>query len=769
MYGAKLMKIKRYQAAFIICVTFSFSFIPPSIAADEPELALEEVIVTAQKREQFLQSTPVTIDVLSGDWVDAAQIESIAAIAAFSPGVSIDAFPASQPRVFIRGVGSGDTGAGGDQSSAVYVDGIHMSRPGFLAFDSFDVNRIEVLKGPQGTLWGKNVVGGLIHVINNQPDETMSGRLQATVGNEGIVNLAGMLNAPLGEWLSSRFVLISRQHDGFAYNQFTGNELFDEDRLAYRAMFLARPTDALELGLSIYGADEDNAGSARNQFDGSVAGLSRDPDGDSRTTTGEIDGFERRDTQSTTFTVDWRTQVGDFHLIANHRELDLDFLEDLDGNNLLQYLTEGAGNPLQIQRGVSEDSQVTSLELRLSAPDESKLFWQVGTYLEDVETDQRTEGGLVGGGCYYDLAALGAPGVPAAAAVLAALTGASIPDIAPTAIALCGLTDASVSATLPPEVAVATNETTTMAVFGELTYAFTERTNLTAGLRWTKDEKDYTADTSETILPITIDAPYSLVAASDSWSEPTWRLTLDSQFNDNLFGYATVSTGYKAGGFQDVPPNPTDARTSFDPEKVINYEAGIKSEIWDQRARLNATVFYMDYTDLQVRQLDGTISVTTNAGKAKIQGLELEFQAVPVDGLQLAASYTYLDTEFTEFVQEGEDYSGNQLSRTPKNAYRLNAAYSLPIANGDLSIEADYAWNDDRFDDNSNQPPEIIDSYGLLDARIRYVLDGWEVSLWGRNLTDEEYITHYPTFSGFAFVTFGPPRTYGLTVSKTFQ
>lgn len=690
------------------------ALLAPAMAAGADKPVLEEVLVVAQKRVQDLQSTPLSITAFSGRQANASQINSIEAVANYSPGLHIDAFPASQPRPFIRGVGSGDTGAGGDQSVAFYVDEVYMSRPGMLTFDSFDLERLEVLKGPQGTLWGKNVAGGLIHVIHNRPQDGFDAKVQGTAGNEGIVNLSGMLNMPLGDSLLTRFVISSRQHDGFAENINTGNELFDEDHLSGRAMFLYRPNDDMELEYIYSAAEEDNAGSARNQFDGEITDLPRDPDGDIRKTTGEIDGYDRRDTRMHILKFDWRNELADLHVIGAYRELDLDYLEDLDGNNIDDF--DGVnGNFIQLQRGSSEDSEAASLEARLSSPETGGLFWQLGAYYEEVDIKQRTQG------------------------TLAALGGT--------------------------EIGITTNETESAAVFGELVYPLTDRVNLTGGLRWGQDEKTNTQDTSQSTFPLTIDAPYDEVEASNEWDEVTWKVTLDAQFNEQLFGYATVSTGYKAGGYQDVAPNPRDAVTSFDPESVINYELGIKSELWDGRARVNASTYFMDYEDLQVRQVDGTVTLTTNAGAAEIKGFELDASILPTDGLSLGVKYSYLDTEFTDFVQDGVDYSGNRLSRAPENSYTLHGAYTLPVGNGDLTFSTDYSWTDDQFEDNSNLPPEIVHDYGLLDARIAYETGPWNFSVWGKNLTDEEFATHYVSFAGISFVSFNAPATYGVTVS----
>ena len=367
--------------------------------------AIEKIVVTAQKREQYLQSTPLTIDVFSGDQVEKNRIESVQNIANLTPGLTMDAFPSSQPRPFIRGVGSSDTGAGGDQSTAIYVDGIYMSRPAFLSFDYFDLQRIEVLKGPQGTLWGKNVVGGLIHVITNKADSYFDTKLQATVGSDGIVNTNAMINLPLIEdKLFSRFVISTSNNDGFAENINTGNELMSEDRLSGRAHFIFKATEDLELGLSFNAINEKNGGSARNLYDENITGLSKDPNKDNRKTSGETDGFEDRDIFSVTATAKWVTEIADINITANHKELEYTFNEDMDGTNLLDYAMSGnnIGDPLQLQRGGDENTESESLEVRISGNLENDLFWQIGGYYEKSDINQNSVTGLFSGLCAVD-------------------------------------------------------------------------------------------------------------------------------------------------------------------------------------------------------------------------------------------------------------------------------------------------------------------------------------------------------------------------------
>ncbi|NQY89691.1 MAG: TonB-dependent receptor [Colwellia sp.] len=778
-----------HLSALSIAVTLAMQpVLAVEIIEDEKNArAIEKIVVTAQKREQYLQSTPLTIDVFSGDQIEKNRIESVQNVANLTPGLSMDAFPSSQPRPFIRGVGSADTGAGGDQSTAVYVDEIYMSRPAFLSFDYFDLQRIEVLKGPQGTLWGKNVVGGLIHVITNKADSYFDAKLQATVGNDGIVNTNGMINVPLIEnKLFSRFVISASQNDGFAKNINTGSQLMSEDRLSGRAHFLLKAMEDLELGLSFNVVNEDNTGSARNLYDGNITGLSTDPDNNNRITSGEIDGFDERDIFSITATAKWSTERADINITANHKELEYAFNEDFDGTNLLDFAMSGnsIGDPLQIQRGGSEETESNSLEVRISGDTENDLFWQAGIFYEKSDINQNSISGLFSGLCAVDALLTSAGAIPSGAYAAALPTliaqGFGFPTPYATAYGLGVASGCDSSNSLATPAAkqsfhqVAINES--YAIFGELSYPLSDIYTLTAGSRYSTDQKDYTVDSSDSFMGIQLAAKgtpngYEQVNASDDWDAFTWKLTLDAQFDPDLFGYATVSTGYKAGGFQDGPLTAEDAAISFDPEHITNVELGLKAELLDGSMRLNSSVFLMVQKDLQVRKLEGTVVTTTNAGEAEIKGLELEVMLLPIDELSLGLKYTYLDAVFIDFFDGQNDYSGNRLSRTPEHSFVLNIAYDIesPFGmNGLLSLESDYSWNDSRFEDNSNEAPEVIAAYGLLDARIVYDFDNWQFSAWAKNITDEEFETHYIKFGNSSYITFGQSRTVGVTANWRF-
>jgi iron complex outermembrane recepter protein len=770
------IKLPTILGAASVAITSIINF---SQAAETEDVRQIEVIeVTALKRLQNLQKAPVSIDVLSSEKVEQAQIGSVEDISNITPGLTMDAFPKTQPRPYIRGIGSSDIGAGSDQSSAVYIDNVYMSRPGFLAFDSFDVERIEVVKGPQGTLWGKNVVGGLVHIINKKPTDFTEAKIKGTVGSEGTLNGNLMVNLPLiDETLFTRMVVNSSHHDGYGFNNNTGNELSDENNLTGRFQLLYNANDDLSVNLAVSTINEKNAGPARSLLDGQVQDLSIDPDGDVWLTSGEVDGFENREVTSFTANVEWNLDFGNLSVIANRKTLDLAFLEDLDGTNMLDFAlsNNSSGDVLQIQRDGQEETKSNMLELRLASKEEGDLLWQVGYYFENTKIEQTNTDGLFAGLCFTDNA-IGASGFYASGLATLVAQGLGFPSQSAVqygqAISMSCSPDAELSTPAALQRFNQFGHVTSRAIFGEVTYDLSESYTLTVGSRYSKDEKEFSVDSNGSFLAFQLLANgypfgYDQVTGKDTWDAFTYKITLDGDFSEDTFGYATVSTGYKSGGFQNNPLTPEQAVDSFNPERATNYEVGVKTHSFGDKLQLNAALFYMKQKDLQVHQLDGTISLTQNAGEASVKGLELETKFHATSSLTFDLKYNYLNAKFDEFIDRGINYSGNKLRMTPKNSFTLSAMYNWdnPFSSGGyLQLNGDINFKDKRFLDNSNQPPEILDETSVVNLQLMYSLENYQLSFWAKNITNESYKTHYAQVYN-SYATYGAPRTFGVSAS----
>lgn len=696
---------------------------PADASATSQEAArIDDVIVTAQRRSQNLQDVPITMNVMGAAEVEQARIVQVSDVANRTVGLNFDAFPASQPRPAIRGIGSSDRGAAGDPSTAVFIDEVYMGRPAAVAFDAFDVARIEVLKGPQGTLWGKNVVGGAIHVVNQRP--SLSGfdaSVAATLGNYDRLDLAGYANLPLGDTLALRLSASSRTHDGYVHNTYLDNRVEDQDTKSLRAQLLFQPSDNLSIVLGVDGTRDRATAQARHTIgvdpaSGTAAVWRPTIDRDRDTTRMDTNGHDERDTWGVRLGVDWTFDDFVLSSISSWRRLDYNSFGDGDGGN-------PTTNVLNIRGDQIEETSFGSQELRLSALPGSRLGWVVGAYYFHADTDRT------------DIFRLDSPPQPSG-------TFGAIDRY-----------DQS-------------NITESVAAFADATWAATDRINIFGGLRWSKDEKDYDVSNAASTALLRARERFT-ISASDSWDELTYRVGGDYRLAEHVMAYGVISSGFKSGGFQDTAATGVSAATPFSPETATNYEIGLKAELFDRALLLNPSLFWTDYTDLQVRRTVGFDTITTNAGSARIKGFELTSRWEPVEGLSLGLAYAWNDARFEELVDNGRDFSGNRLTRNPEHKWTFSPAYERTLGSGAvISGAVDVQYESFIFDDIDNNALNVRPAKTLVDARLGFTSpDGrWEASLWGKNLGDEVYITHQYILTGGQFAFYGEPRTFGGTV-----
>ncbi|MDP1619264.1 TonB-dependent receptor [Phenylobacterium sp.] len=680
---------------------------------------LEEVVVTAQRRSESLQDVPVTVTAFGAGQVEEARIRQVADVASLTPGLQFDAFPASQPRISIRGIGSSDRGAAGDPSAAVFLDDIYLGRPAAVAFDAFDVERIEVLKGPQGTLFGRNVVGGAINVVTRRPDHTgFDAAAEATVGNYERLEGAALLNAPLADGAAALRVSGAwRTHDGYVRNTFTGGRVEDQDTRSGRVALSAEPQPGLRLLASLDGTRSRETGPAQHVLDldaddplSAFWTIDRDRD----QTAGSYPGYQNRDTWGARLQVEKDLPFATLIYIGAYRDLDYSAAYDFDGGNPTTNVVDIAG-------ANDERSDFSSHELRLASPLDSDLQWVVGAYAFRSKTDRQD------------------------------------------------ILDLNIAGDAGTEVYDQAAEVASYAVFGDVTVAVSDQLSLIGGLRFTRDEKDYWIDNLDGSAVFRAEERFD-VTVSDSYEALTWRAGLTWKPDADHMAYGMISRGFKSGGFQDTPSSAADAVDGFEPEFATQYEVGQKSVFLGGTVVWNNTLYVMKYDDLQTRRtLPNLAVVTDNAGKATIKGYETYLQWRPFAGASLVTSYAYTDAQFDEFSPEpGVDYAGNRLSRTPEHKLVVSPSYTAELASGaDLRFAVDYAYESRIFDDNSNTGPEQRDPTHMVDARIVFTEPSrhWTVSLWGKNLTDEVTRTFQAVFLGANFGAYNTPRTYGLSLN----
>jgi len=683
---------------------------------------LEEVVVTAQRRAQSLQDVPVTVTAFGAEQVEEARIREVQDVATLTPGLQFDAFPSSQPRIAIRGIGSSDRGAAGDPSAAVFLDDIYIGRPAAVAFDAFDVERIEVLKGPQGTLFGRNVVGGAINVVTRRPDLAgFDAAAETTVGNHERLEGAGMVNAPFADGTAAvRLSGAWRTHDGYVRNTFTGDRVEDQDTRSGRISLRAEPQPELRLLATLDGTRSRETGPAQHVLDldaGDPLSAFWTINRDRGETAGSYLGYQDRDTWGARVQVERDLPFATLIYLGSYRDLDYAAAYDFDGGNPTTNLVDISG-------GNEEQSTFYSHELRLSALPESDVQWIAGAYLFRSQTDRRD------------------------------------------------ILDLDIAGSSGREVYAQAAELSSYAVFADVTAPVTEQLSAVAGVRYTRDDKDYRIDNLASTELYRAGERFD-VSVADDYEAVTWRAGLTWAATDDHLLYGMISRGFKSGGFQDTPSSAADAADGFEPEFATQYEIGQKSVLLGGAVVWNNTLYIMKYDDLQTRRTLPNLSVVTdNAGQATIKGYETYLQWRPFVGASLVTSYAYTDGRFDEFSPEpGVDYAGNRISRTPEHKLVVSPSYTAALASGaDLRFALDYAYESRIFDDNSNQPPEVRDPTHFVDARVIFTDPSrhWTVSLWGKNLTDEVTRTFQSVFLGANFGAYNPPRTYGLSLNWTY-
>ena len=700
---------------------------------------LDEVIVTAQKRQQSEQTVPFAMKAFDEKRLTAAGIADIERLNGRAPGFFIQNINPSRPRIFVRGMGSTSFDPGSDPSVAVFVDEVYIPRTAGMMFDIFDVERVEVLKGPQGTLFGRNAAGGAISVTTLRPTETPSFKAQAGIGSYGAYELQGSASGPLsGDRLLGRVTVSRRYDDGYSRNLTFGTRANGQDSLSGRATLEGRLGEATRVTLTgDYGNSRAPEAAWENMtpFIQLAQGprpqlVSPDRYAERYSFLGHTNNLAR----SLTGRVE--TELGGLSLVSvtGYRTNRVDEIMDFDASVLDTF-----------RRGAIENNKSFSQELRLSA-DGERLDWIAGAYYFHEKTD-RTDIFEFGPDAFF---------VPLLNAGRA-----------------FGHYDAR------------TIEVDSYAGFGQASLDLTDRLRVTAGARYTIDRKEMPyreAYNPGKIVPgptpFLPTGPYVAASSLDSESfDPA--VTLDWQVADDVLAYAFYKHGYKSGGFQQAPsPTAATAARTFAPEQVVSLEAGVKSQWLDDRLRVNLSVFDNDYDDLQLFQgvqlpSGGIASIITNAAKARARGFEADVTAVLTDWLSLSGSYAHLDGTYRDYVNSlGQDLSGRYLYRSPRHAVSLSSEITVPVAGNSLSLQTEANYQGSVYFDAENTPVARQDGYWLLNARLALDLGdgGWQIAVWGKNLGDKVYQKDQASVTGSPSVQaiFGRPRTFGASATVRY-
>ncbi len=760
---------------------------------------LEEVIVTAQKRAQSLQDVGIAVSAFSGDQLDQLGWASAEKVTAMTPGVTtIQPNGPSSFFINIRGVAQNDFSGDHQESPvAIYVDEVYVSAASGAGFQLFDFERVEVLRGPQGTLFGRNATGGLVHYLTQKPSQENDGYVELTYADYDQIKVEGAIGGGLSDSVSGRLSFVKNEHDGVLENRI-GKDLNDGDDWAIRAQLLVDFSADIEWLLSARVGEQDvtngpfKHSSARlNPVTGlgeDFDGLDLTAEGDSRNAEGYQDpssdvhegalnvaGFNKVETRGLTSNLKWQFGDVEFVSITNYSELEKEYLEDSD-----------AGPNDFFAFNLSSDMEQFSQEFRLSGSTDATR-WVAGAFYLDID------GEFSNGGAASNFFAAAFPGF--------GLEDPSLEGL--------GLSNPF------------STETTSYAVFGQLEFDLSDTVTLTTGLRWSKEEKEiefkqfaslFESPGSSTVVvedafgagPLWVFGPDGVnndgavgsgFAGTSVVGDPgdakidkdliTAKLGLDWRANDDTLIYVSYNRGIKAGGF-NAPVDATNfydgsldpSQMKFDEEVLNAYEVGFKWTFANGLARLNGSAYFYDYKDYQAFALDSLTTFVFNTDAESI-GMELELQASPVEGLDILLGVGYIDNNVEDAYNLPDGSAvDRQAVVTPELNLNGMIRYEWNIGRGSLAAQYDFNYMDDHFFQLKNSPVGEEDAYTLSNVRLTYATDdgNWRASAFVNNVTDEEYrlmvfdLAGSPAQGGFGMAEnyYGAPRWWGVSLKYSW-
>ena len=752
---------------------------------------LEEIVVTAQKREQNLQEVPIAITALDETAIEHRGLNAIEDLVTQVPTLQFSAF-GSLAAVSLRGVSYENTTPGGDPGVAMHTDGVYLGRPIATVFDVWDMERMEVLRGPQGTLYGRNTTGGSINFISKRPTDEMEGQLDFTYGNYERVRARGMLNMPVNESLKTRFSVAWEDRDGYQKNLFEGgNEAGDKDSVAVRGSVLAHINE--DADLLIIGNYIDTGGVGRAS-ESSVPYPTCAPPRPCAVLPGgvELGGFSSTPTQlvndltpnvvakdtpetsdqefkSIAGIITWDLGAMAFKSITAYAEMSYLFVADTDNSE----------RPI-LDLAASENQDQFSQELQLASTGSGPLQWLVGAFFFTEDADRRSTI------CNDNFQSFTFS--PFATGYSGDCPGFGITS--PT-----GEQGFSVGGDI---------ESTSYAVFAQIDYDVTSQISVTAGARFSWDEKDATLNQYSPFFPvgnfIPANPPLVLVpgvgpvpfagpatpiitgnfinSRKQSWSEPTWKFNINWAPVDDINLYALYSRGYKSGGAN--LNGATIEESFYDPEFIDSYEVGAKMRFMD-KLQLNISAYYNEIDELQLQVFGNGGAVIDNAASATVEGIEIESVFVVTDGFEINGSIGVMDAEYDEFLQAVGpgvfiDRSGNDLNRAPKTTVNVGGTYNWHMSDiGSFVVRVDYHWQDKQWFQPENAEPINADSYDNLNIRGFWYSNNktWTVEAYATNLTDEtqvgDVIRAVPfLYGGTDLTSYKAPRMYGVRIGYKF-
>ncbi len=716
--------------------------------SDEPT-GIADIIVTAQRRDESLQRTPVAVTAISAAELRAQNVNTVTDLARIAPNVTISTFSYNAPTntvpiVYIRGIGQQDPAIYSDPGVPIYADGVYVARSAGGAIDLPDVQRVEVLRGPQGTLFGKNAVGGAINVITRTPGSIPETRLWVSAGSYKYREGRGYTDLRLTDTLAATLAFDLKREDGYGKRlDRAGNELGrlgDQRHFSARARVRWTPSDALTLDLSAdHTRYDDTAAPSQSlvittsniltQYNSRVGRLNGTTVTQQFAGSGRYDNYaenpspaiDKIDGVSATAAYDFGGVTA--KSITAYRVTRSRFARDADS---------GPVNYFEVSRSGRQRQFTQELQLSGKAFDDRVDYILGVFYLHDNSYENNT--------------LFVAPGLYAASRIINFDISRNYFD---------------------------TQITNSIAGFGQATWHVVPGLNFTAGVRYTKDKKDAT---------VFVDSPDSKIlyvpttALSDSWKAFTPRFALDYQVAKNVLVYASAARGFKSGGFNERPKD-LNALTEFFPEALWSYELGLKADLFDRLLRTNFALYRSDYTNIQLtRQVliaGQAVSDISNVAAARIQGFESEVTLAPVRGLLLSANVGYTDTKYTKLQPGAVVLAIDKIPYVSDWTVNLSGSYRLDLgASGSLTPSVNYAYRTSAYVQPRNTDFSYLPARGLVSGRLTYALPGdrFEISVFGTNLTNKRYLQSVGDSSGAGnvYLLYGRPREIGVQIGAHF-
>lgn len=736
---------------------------------------LEEIVVTARKVSESMQDVPIAVSAFTANSLKQKGLTNISQIGDYTPSLIMDFTSAltgssASATTFIRGIGQSDFLLTIDPGVGIYVDGVYVARSVGGIVDLLNLERVEVLKGPQGTLFGRNTIGGAVNIVSAKPGDEFKIQAEGTIGSFNRRDLRMTADLPIiKDKLHTSLSFSSKNRDGYAKRiPFTGThgpdisyppqaigqntELGDENTDTVKAIMQYYASESLEATLivDVTRSREHSAASTllkaypgatqlAGLYNGCIAGVipvaacgpahnlngDADPNNDRTpydnrfltndpyTTYATGPNFSNLDLFGISLTLDYAVSDNiDFKSISAYRTLDAEFGRDGDNSPIM---IDHTSNDYQHEQ-FTQEFQLTGLSF------DGKLKWLAGLYFFTENGEDNVYVPL-GGIPFLNLDQLN----------------------------------------------IVSNQS--YAAFTQMSYNLTEDFSVTAGLRYTKENKDY--------RPVHLDLVSGALLVPDDTAElditdTSPRFGIEYRWNENFFTYASVSKGFKSGGFTGRTVDPQPAARPFKPEKVWAYELGFKSDLADGNVRLNGAVYYTDYTNLQVVNQEGITPITVNAGKAEIKGAELDLQALVSENLIITAGLAYTDAKYVEITDPFATINvDSKFANTPKWSSTLSLDYTVDLSNdGTLALHGDWNFNSKIYNNAENTPELTQPSVHLLNATATYSHPGdqWSLVAGVRNITDERYLISGFDQPGVGFTegTYARPREWFLTVRLSY-